>query len=71
VQYVLTGLIAGKKLSEQEYRVFIARVLYKSKFEDIAFEMGLSQSSVKTYYKRSLNKLNDIAQETMFKIKRK
>jgi DNA-directed RNA polymerase specialized sigma24 family protein len=71
VQYVLTGLIASKKLSDQEYRVFVARVLHKNKFDDIAFEMGLSQSSVKTYYTRSLKKLNATALEIDLKIKRK
>lgn len=71
VQYLLTGLIACKKLSDQEYKVLINRVLLKNKFIDIACEMSLHQSTVKTYYKRSLKKLNIIAMEVDLKIKRK
>lgn len=71
VIYMLTGLICSKILSEQEYKVFIERVLSKSKFDRIAMELSLSQSSVKTYYSRALKKLNKIAIETECKFNRK
>ena len=71
VIYMLTGLICSKILSEQEYKVFIERVLMKSKFDSIALQLSLSQSSVKTYYSRALKKLNKIAIETECKFNRK
>ena len=70
VQYILTGMIGGNKLSKQEYKVFIERVLYKNKFEDIACEMALHQSSVKTYYNRALKKLKNVAMDIDLKIHR-
>jgi FixJ family two-component response regulator len=69
--YMLVGLIARDELSVQEYKVFIDRVLNKKKFSDIAFQLSLSQSSVKTYYSRSLKKLNKVAISTELQFYRK
>ncbi|MEL0173676.1 MAG: sigma factor-like helix-turn-helix DNA-binding protein [bacterium] len=55
---LLTGIIASNSFSEQEYKVFTLRIINKSKFKDIALTLSLSLSSVKTYYKRAIDKLN-------------
>ena len=58
---LLTGVIASNNFSDQEYKVFILRIVNKSKFKDIALELSLSLSSVKTYYRRAIDKLNACA----------
>jgi len=58
---LLTGIIAANSFSEQEYKVFTLRIINKSKFKDIALTLSLSLSSVKTYYKRAIDKLNAAA----------
>jgi hypothetical protein len=58
---LLTGIIASNSFSDQEYKVFTLRIINKSKFKDIALTLSLSLSSVKTYYKRAIDKLNATA----------
>jgi len=52
LKYVLTGVVGGRQLSEQEYQCFIERAVDKNKFEDIGFNLGISESAAKTYYQR-------------------
>jgi DNA-directed RNA polymerase specialized sigma24 family protein len=58
LKYVLTGIIAGRKFSEQEFECFYERTIYKKPFADIAFNMRISESACKTYYNRAIKKLS-------------
>lgn len=57
VVYLVTGVLAAKKLSEQEYSVFVERSLNQTKFGDIAYSLGISDSTARVYYHRALQKM--------------
>ena len=67
IVYLLTGIVGAKELSDQEYEVFINRTLYNNKFEDIACNMQIRESTAKTYYGRALNKLQATAKRISIK----
>lgn len=71
LKYVLTGVIGGRQLSEQEYQCFIERAVDKNKFDDIGFNLGISESAAKTYYQRSIKKLEAEATRVTLRLKRK
>tara|TARA_R110001632_G_scaffold41506_1_gene104406 strand:+ start:48 stop:350 length:303 start_codon:yes stop_codon:yes gene_type:complete len=71
LKYVLTGVVGGRQLSEQEYQCFIERAVDKNKFEDIGFNLGISESAAKTYYQRSIKKLEAEATRVTLRLKRK
>lgn len=58
LKYVLTGVVGGRELSDQEYEVFYERSVKKHKFSHIAFNMRISESACKTYYNRAIRKLS-------------
>ena len=70
-KYVLTGVVGGRQLSEQEYQCFIERALDKKKFDDIGFNLGITESSAKTYYQRAIKKLEAEARRVTLRLKRK
>jgi len=57
LRYTLTGVIGGRQLSDQEYQVFIERALTMKPFGDIAYNMGITESTAKTYFERATKKL--------------
>jgi len=57
LKFVLTGVVAGRELTDQEYQTFYDRTIYKKPFADIAFNMRISESACKTYYNRAIKKL--------------
>jgi len=57
LRYTLTGVIGGRHLSDQEYEVFVERALTMKTFGDIAFNMGITESTAKTYFQRATKKL--------------
>ena len=71
LKYVLTGIQGGRSLSDQEYQCFIERALEKKKFDDIAYNMRISESSAKTYYNRAIKKLSKEATLVKYKLRRK
>ena len=71
LKYVLTGIIAGRKFSDQEYQCFIERAVNKNKFEDIGLTLGISESAAKTYYQRAIKKLEAEARRVTLRLKRK
>ena len=71
LKYVLTGVVGGRQLSDQEYQCFIERAVDKNKFEDIGFNLGISESAAKTYYQRSIKKLEAEATRVTLRLKRK
>ena len=71
LKYVLTGVVGGRQLSDQEYQCFIERAVDKKKFDDIAFNLGISESAAKTYYQRSIKKLEAEATRVTLRLKRK
>ena len=71
LKYVLTGIVAGRELSDQEYQTFYDRTIYKKPFADIAFNMRISESSAKTYYNRAIKKLSKEATLVKYKLRRK
>ena len=71
LKYVLTGVVGGRQLSEQEYQCFIERAVDKKKFDDIAFNLGISESAAKTYYQRAIKKLEAEATRVTLRLKRK
>ena len=58
LKYVLTGVVGGRELTDQEYQTFYDRTIYKKPFADIAFNMRISESAFKTYYNRAIKKLS-------------
>jgi len=58
LKYVLTGVVAGRELTDQEYQCFYERAVNKYPFADIAFNLRISESACKTYYNRALKKLS-------------
>ena len=58
LKFVLTGVVAGRELTDQEYQTFYDRTIYKKPFADIAFNMRISESACKTYYNRAIKKLS-------------
>ena len=71
LKYVLTGVVGGRNLSDQEYQCFIERAVDKKKFDDIAFNLGITESSAKTYYQRAIKKLEAEARRVTLRLKRK
>ena len=71
LKYVLTGVIGGRQLSDQEYQCFVERAVDKKKFDDIAFNMAITESSAKTYYQRAIKKLEAEARRVTLRLKRK
>ena len=71
LKYVLTGVVGGRQLSDQEYQVFVERAVDKKKFDDIAFNMAITESSAKTYYQRAIKKLEAEARRVTLRLKRK
>lgn len=71
LKYVLTGVVGGRQLSDQEYQCFIERAVDKNKFDDIGFNLGISESAAKTYYQRSIKKLEAEATRVTLRLKRK
>ena len=71
LKYVLTGVVGGRQLSEQEYQCFIERAVDKKKFDDIGFNLGITESSAKTYYQRAIKKLEAEARRVTLRLKRK
>jgi len=71
LKYVLTGIQGGRSLSEQEYQCFIERALERKKFDDIAYNMRISESTAKTYYNRAIKKLSKEATLVKYKLRRK
>ena len=71
LKYVLTGIQGGRSLSEQEYQCFIERELERKKFDDIAYNMRISESTAKTYYNRAIKKLSKEATLVKYKLRRK
>jgi DNA-directed RNA polymerase specialized sigma24 family protein len=71
MKYLLAGLTAGRTLSDQEYKCFIDRALYKNRFSDIAYNLQISESTAKTYYQRALQKLQKEAQKVKLIYRRK
>lgn len=71
LKYVLTGVVGGRQLSDQEYQCFIERAVDKKKFDDIAFNMCITESSAKTYYQRAIKKLEAEATRVTLRLKRK
>ena len=71
LKYVITGVVGGRQLSDQEYQCFIERAVDKNKFEDIGFNLGISESAAKTYYQRSIKKLEAEATRVTLRLKRK
>ena len=71
LKYVLTGIQGGRSLSDQEYQCFIERALERKKFDDIAYNMRISESSAKTYYNRAIKKLSKEATLVKYKLRRK
>ena len=71
LKYVLTGVIGGRELSDQEFECFIERAVDKKKFDDIAFNLAISESSAKTYYQRAIKKLEAEAKRVTLRLKRK
>ena len=71
LKYVLTGVIGGRELSDQEYQCFIERAVNKNKFEDIGLTLGISESAAKTYYQRAIKKLEAEARRVTLRLKRK
>jgi hypothetical protein len=71
LKYVLTGVVGGRQLSEQEYQCFVERAVDKNKFDDIAFNMCITESSAKTYYQRAIKKLEAEATRVTLRLKRK
>jgi len=71
LKYVLTGVVGGRQLSDQEYQCFIERAVDKNKFEDIGFNLGISESAAKTYYQRAIKKLEAEATRVTLRLKRK
>ena len=69
--YLITGIVGAKELSDQEYEVFVSRTLYHNRFEDIGYTMGITNSSVKTYYGRALKKLQATAKRISIKYENK
>lgn len=57
LRYTLTGVIGGRQLSDQEYQVFVERALTMKPFGDIAYNMGIAESTAKTYFERATKKL--------------
>jgi len=57
LRYTLTGVIGGRQLSDQEYQVFTERALTMKPFGDIAYNMGITESTAKTYFERATKKL--------------
>jgi len=58
LKYVLTGVVGGRELSDQEFQCFYERAVNKHPFADIAFNLRISESACKTYYNRALKKLS-------------
>ena len=71
LKYVLTGVIAGRELSEQEYQCFYDRTIYKKPFADIAFNLRISESAFKTFYNRAIKKLSKQATLVKHLLRRK
>ena len=71
LKYVLTGVVGGRQLSDQEYECFIERAVDKNKFEDIGLTLGISESAAKTYYQRAIKKLEAEATRVTLRLKRK
>ena len=71
LKYVLTGVVGGRQLSEQEYQCFIERAVDKKKIDDIAFNLSITESSAKTYYQRAIKKLEAEARRVTLRLKRK
>lgn len=71
MKYLLAGLTAGKTLSDQEFKCFVDRQLYKNRFADIAYNLQISESTAKTYYQRALQKLQKEAQKVKLIYRRK
>ena len=71
LKYVLTGVVGGRNLSDQEYQCFVERAVDKRKFDDIAFNMSITESSAKTYYQRAIKKLEAEARRVTLRLKRK
>tara|TARA_R110000765_G_scaffold425769_2_gene539506 strand:- start:1097 stop:1399 length:303 start_codon:yes stop_codon:yes gene_type:complete len=71
LKYVLTGVVGGRQLSDQEYQCFVERAVDKNKFDDIAFNMCITESSAKTYYQRAIKKLEAEATRVTLRLKRK
>ena len=71
LKYVMTGIVAGRKLTDQEYQCFYDRTIYRQPFADIAFNMRISESACKTYYNRALNKLSKQATLVKHLLRRK
>lgn len=71
LKYVLTGVVGGRQLSEQEYQCFIERAVNKNKFDDIGLTLGISESAAKTYYQRAIKKLEAEAKRVTLRLKRK
>lgn len=71
LKYVLTGVVGGRQLSENEYQCFIERAVDKKKFDDIAFNLSISESAAKTYYQRAIKKLEAEATRVTLRLKRK
>ena len=64
-------MVGGRQLSENEYQCFIERAVDKKKFDDIAFNLAISESSAKTYYQRAIKKLEAEAKRVTLRLKRK
>ena len=71
LKYVLTGIVAGRELTDQEYQTFYDRTIYKKPFADIAFNLRISESACKTYYNRAIKKLSKQATLVKHLLRRK
>ena len=58
VTYLMTGILACKEFSDQEYEVFIQRSLKQKSFKDISITLSISESTARVYYHRATKKLN-------------
>ena len=47
------------------------RPINKKKFDDIGFNLGISESAAKTYYQRAIKKLEAEARRVTLRLKRK
>ncbi len=61
VRFMMTGIVAARDFSEQEYSVFIERTLYQRKFKDISITLGISESTARVYFHRASKKLQEKA----------
>jgi len=63
IKYMLVGLQAAKKMTDQEYKIFVERTTYQYTFEDIGLNMGIKKQTVQYHYEKAVKILRETYQE--------